>query len=112
MHPGFKVLDSQQKRVFRKLKAQKEDEPLSPNQQQDYDKLAMLIVPSVFGLDLASLLKDLEKKRQLNPDEDEQKARLIELKNTLPNEEEDKEEGLSAEERMLLVRFLAQRLFN
>ena len=31
-HPGFKSLDPLEKRQFKKLKALKEDEPLSPNQ--------------------------------------------------------------------------------
>ena len=71
----------------------------------------MIIKPSRFGLDLAHRLNDLLKKRQLNPEEEEQKERLEQLKKMLPNDEEP-EVRLTNEERAQLINYLAMRLFE
>ena len=71
----------------------------------------MIIKPSRFGLDLNDRLKNLNKKKQLNPDEEEEKERLEQLKKLLPNDEEP-QDGLQNEERALLINYLAMRLFE
>ena len=58
--------------------------------------LAMIIVPSMFTKDMAAKLKELEKKKPpLSAEEKEQKDRLQHYKDTLPHEEEEKEDGLT-----------------
>ena len=59
-HPGFVVLEPDEKEAFSKLKNRRDDgSPLSPGQQQELDDLCMLIKPSVFGPELDARLKDL-----------------------------------------------------
>ena len=61
-HPGFKGLDPYQKKRFKNLKNQRDDQELSPMQQKEFDQLRTAISPSYFSPDLAAALKNLARK--------------------------------------------------